>query len=276
MWIPINIAFPPRVAIGYGFIASCVIYAEPGSFDPRLFVAVAEESMFEGDWRKFDDREVMAQRVASYVAPLIRSAIAARGGATLALAGGQTPIPAFRELAEARLDWSNVTLLPTDDRLVAADDPLSNIGLIRRCFGATDATTLALTDVSDGDPIKAAEDANARLALLDWPLDLVWLGIGEDGHTASILPGPDFDKALTASQRACGVVPDPLPKDAPVARVTLTRAALLSTHVLLVMFTGARKQAIIERAIADGPQATTAIGRILADTPMPVVLFSSP
>ena len=232
--------------------------------------------MFEGDWRKFDDKEVMAQRVASYVESLIRSAIVARGFATLAMAGGKTPIPAFRELAEARLDWSKVTILPSDDRLVAADDPLSNIGLIRRCFGDTGATIMALADGSDGDPIAAGERADARLGALDWPLDLVWLGIGEDGHTASILPGPDFETALTASRRACGVVPDPLPKEAPVARVTLTRAALLSTHVLLVMFTGARKQAIIERAIAAGAEATTAIGRILADTPMPVVLFSSP
>jgi 6-phosphogluconolactonase len=232
--------------------------------------------MFEGDWRKFDDKEVMAQRVASYVESLIRSAIAARGSATLALAGGKTPIPAFRELAEARLDWSKVTILPSDDRLVAADDPLSNIGLIRRCFGETGATIMTLADASDGDPIAAGERADARLGALDWPLDLVWLGIGEDGHTASILPGPDFETALTSLRRACGVVPDPLPKEAPVARVTLTRTALLSTHVLLVMFTGARKQAIIERAIADGAEATTAIGRILADTPMPVVLFSSP
>jgi 6-phosphogluconolactonase len=232
--------------------------------------------MFEGDWRTFDDREVMAQRIASYVEPLIRSAIAARGSATLALAGGKTPVPAFRELAEARLDWSDVTLLPTDDRLVAAENPLSNIGLIRRCFGRTGAKTLALADVSDGDPAEIGNRADARLRELDWPLDLVWLGIGEDGHTASILPGPDFETALTTSRRACGVLPDPLPKEAPVARVTLTRAALLSTHVLIVTLTGARKRAVIERAIADGSQATSAIGRILADTPMPVVLFWSP
>jgi len=61
-----------------------------------------------------------------------------------------------------------------------------------------------------------------------------------------------------------------------VARVTLTRAALLSTHTLIVTLTGARKRAVIERAIADGSRATSAIGRVLADTPMPVVLFWSP
>lgn len=232
--------------------------------------------MFEADWRTFDDTEVMAQRVASYVESLVRSAIAARGSAILALAGGKTPVPAFRELAEAKLDWSDVTLLPTDDRLVPADDPLSNVGLIRQCFDRTGATIMALTDVSDSDPVATGNRADARLDELDWPLDLVWLGIGEDGHTASILPGPDFETALTTSRRACGVIPDPLPKEAPVARVTLTRAALVSTHTLIVTFTGARKRAVIERAIADGPRASSAIGRVLADTPMPVVLFWSP
>jgi 6-phosphogluconolactonase len=232
--------------------------------------------MFEGDWRTFDDAEVMAQRAASYVEQLIRSAIDARGSATLAVAGGKTPIPAFGALAEARLDWSNVTLLPTDDRLVVPDDPLSNIGLIRRCFGATGATTMTLADASDGEPAVAGDRADERLSTLPWPLDLIWLGIGNDGHTASILPGPDFETALTTSRHACGVVPDPLPAEAPVARVTLTRAALLSTRVLLVMFTGPRKRAIIESAIANGARATTAIGRLLADTPMPVVLFYSP
>jgi 6-phosphogluconolactonase len=235
-----------------------------------------EARMFEGDWRKFDDREVMAQRVAAYVEALIRSAIAARGSATLALAGGETPVPAFRALAEADLPWSRITLLPTDDRLVAADDPLSNIGLIRRCFGATAATTKMLADVSDGDPVAAGDRANARLDSLDWPLDLVWLGIGEDGHTASILPGPDFETALTTERRACGVVPDPMPKDRAAMRVTLTRAALLSTRALIVTFTGARKAAVIEQAIAAGAGATTAIGRVLADASMSVVLFSSP
>ena len=241
-----------------------------------LFVAVTEARMVESDWRESDDREVMAHRVASHVEELIRSAIAARGSATLALAGGKTPVPAFRALARARLDWPAVTLLPTDDRLVAADDPLSNFGLIRGCFNGAGATVMALVDSADRDPVEAGDRADARLRALDWPLDLVWLGIGEDGHTASILPGPDFETALTTSRRACGVVPDPLPKEAPVARVTLSRAALLSTKGLIVTFTGARKREIIERAIAEGPQASTAIGRILADSAIQPVLFWSP
>src|SRR5438128_1201447 len=88
-----------------------------------------------------------------------------------------------------------------------------------------------------------------------WEYDsLDELAIGQDGHTASIFPGPDLQDALDAprARRAVGVMPDPLPSDAPVPRVTLTRAALLSARTMLIALTGDDKRAMLEQAIADG------------------------
>ncbi|MEY4500128.1 MAG: hypothetical protein RIS52_18, partial [Pseudomonadota bacterium] len=97
--------------------------------------------------------------------------------------------------------------------------------------------------------------------------DLVWLGAGGDGHTASIFKGPDLDNALNApkARRAVGVMPDPLPPEAPVARVTLTRQAILSARTLTLVLTGDSKRAMLEQAIKDGPLSPLPIGRVLAD-----------
>ena len=223
--------------------------------------------MIEAEWWDYEDAEELAEAVAGDVGFIIESALDARGQCLIALPGGQTPIPIYEKLAKAKIDWKKVMIVPTDDRIVAMTDPLSNAAMLARIFLPKGARVIPFISDKAPDHKAAGRAADARLQELPWPPDLVWLGMGNDGHTASIFAGPDLDEALDApkARRAVGVLPDPLPAEAPVARVTLTRAAILSARTLTVVVTGKDKKKLLERAIKDGAGSPLPIGRVLAD-----------
>jgi 6-phosphogluconolactonase len=102
--------------------------------------------------------------------------------------------------------------------------------------------------------------------------------MGEDGHTASIFAGPDLQSALDApkARRAVGVMPDPMPAEAPVPRVTLTRASILSARTILMTVTGQKKREVLEQAIADGHSSKLPIGRVLAEAEQPIDIHWCP
>lgn len=222
--------------------------------------------MIEAEWWDYDSAEELVEAVASDVQFIIESALDARGSALVALPGGKTPGPIYTKLAAAKLDWKRVTILPTDERLVAMTDPMSNAGMLAKTFLPKGARVVPLA-TGAGDHRKAGLDADERLGAMAWPLDLVWLGVGADGHTASIFPGPDLAAAISAPPkvRAIGVMPDPLPPEAPVARVTLTRSAILAARTLTLVLTGKDKRKVLEKAIKDGAKSTVPVGQVLAE-----------
>ena len=227
--------------------------------------------MIEAEFWDYEDEDEWAEAVAGDIAFIIEQALDARGQALVAFPGGKTPAPVFAKLAETKLKWKHVTIIPTDDRLVAVNDPLSNIAAIAKVFIPLGARVLPIA-TENKDYKLAGNAADARLQDLHWPIDLVWLGIGADGHTASIFPGPDLDEALNGpkARRATGVLPDPLPAEAAIARVTLTKESIVTARTITIAISGAEKRKVLERAIEDGPSSTVPIGRVLADYEQPI------
>lgn len=231
---------------------------------------MAEEIEF---W-DFDDENEMIDAVVGDIKFIIESALEARGQALVAFPGGDTPQPFLEQLAQSDLRWKNVTIIPTDERLVPVDDPRSNIAAIAKIFLPLGARVLPLNSEAE-DYQLAGSAANARLADLQWPPDLVWLGMGSDGHTASIFEGPDLEEAIEAPDdvRAVGVEPDPMPENAPVQRVTLTASAIRQARTTIFVLKGADKRAVLDQAIAEGELSQYPVGRVIDKITVPIDIY---
>lgn len=227
--------------------------------------------MIDAEFWDYETADELAEAVAGDVAFLVEQALEARGRAFIALPGGEGPSAALNALAGKKLEWADVTVIPTDERLVPPTDAASNVGMLARLFLPKKARVVPLS-AGEKDPRAAGLAADERLAALAWPLDLALLSVGADGSVASIFPGADFDAALNGPKvrRALGVTPDPMPADAPYARVSLTKPALISARVVTLILTGDKARKTVEKALKDGASSQTPIGRLLADLEMDI------
>ena len=198
--------------------------------------------------------------IAAHIADALRTAIAESGQASLAVSGGKSPIPMFEALREQDLDWSKVSVVLVDERVVPRDHADSNTALVARHLlqGKAAAARFQLffrelaptfnAEVLDALVI----DASERIAALPWPLDVAVLGMGEDAHTASLFPGaPGYARAIATDQRLAWVVPD----TAPHARISFTLSALLAARELALSITGESKLAVYRRAAQKADEA---------------------
>lgn len=220
-----------------------------------------------------------ARGLAAQLANSLRAAIAARGQALLAVSGGKSPIALFHALRQQPLAWAQVTVMLVDERCVPASHADSNTALVREHLLQERASAAALATFFDtlADPLDNAAldqlvaEANQRLAALHWPIDVAVLGMGEDGHTASLFPNaPGLEQALSSSGPLAWV----RPATAAHPRLTLTLPALLASRELVLSLGGEAKQAVYREALREATAALP-VSLLLHQRQVPVSVWLS-
>ncbi|MBV1776928.1 6-phosphogluconolactonase [Burkholderiaceae bacterium DAT-1] len=214
-------------------------------------------------FHSFDSRVDLDICLAREIAASLERAIAARGAASLALSGGKTPMGMFEQLRQMRLDWKKVWITLVDDRWLPVDHADSNEGLARQFLlrhQLAEANFVSL-HTEDASPEAAIPALTARLAGIPQPFDVVHLGMGEDGHTASLFP--------CAAELACAADPgNPAllaavhPTTAPYARISLTLAAIIQARHVLLHINGDKKKSVLDKALS-APTPLAPIARVL-------------
>jgi len=194
--------------------------------------------------------DFMDRAAASMLADALRAAIASRGRAALAVAGGRTPEAAFRFLSQADLDWSRVVITLVDERWVGPDSPRSNARLVAETLLRGPAAAARFVPMKSDSPDPEYRPFVA--ALPSEPFDAVLLGMGEDGHFASLFPGsPALAAGLDLNNAARAIAAPAGEGGAPdEPRLSLTLAEIVRAGLIVLLIKGRAKQRVIDDARA--------------------------
>lgn len=197
------------------------------------------------------DAAVAAQAQAEAVAEALKNALAQKGSAVLAVSGGKSPIAFFEALSKINLDWANVGVTLVDERIVPTDHADSNTGLVRQYLltnQAATATWIPMIEAGADETALADSERAVAFALQHFRQpDVLVLGMGGDGHTASLFPqAPQLDKGLDPANSVPLLHTTPV--TAPHERISMTLAAIEKTPVVLLAIAGADKKAVFDQA----------------------------
>lgn len=196
-----------------------------------------------------------ATRIADWIERRLAAALnATDGSVAITVPGGSTPFPIFGELIRRDQDFARLVVWPGDDRVVPEDHEASNTGKIRELFERVGAEVVTLPNM----------DQVPHFAL-------AWMGMGADGHIASLFP--NTDPQVDEERQIIRLTPDPLPPEAPFDRISLTMPALLnSDEIMFTLGGGAEKLAVFD--VAAKGENNLPIARLLGAASQPVTCFT--
>lgn len=230
----------------------------------------------------FAARKDLVPAVVRAITDRLQKGIDRDGRAGLVLTGGNTPKLVYPKLSQAKLPWEKVLVTLSDERMVARTHPASNEGMLRRTLFDNEAGRAEFLSLLSRGKTPAESEAlvEERLEAMPWPTAVTLLGMGADGHIASLFSqDPTLDKALDRETeklvKAC-LLPNP-PEDAPYHRMTLTLPALLRTEQIILLITGEEKRDTLSDAFLNKDQEREMpVRALLSQSRVPVDIYWSP
>ena len=227
--------------------------------------------------KRYPSRDALSRDVASGIAASLARAIAERGAASLVVSGGRTPLKLFEQLRTQTIDWSRVCVALADERWVEPSDANSNEKLVRDTLLRDKAAAARFAGLKNAAPSPdlGAVSAWETFARVPRPFDMTLLGMGDDGHTASLFPGsPNLRSALNPAA-AAGCVGMWAP-DAPQPRLSLNLSALLDSRRIAILLGGEAKWRTFEAASGAGAVEDMPVRAVLRQQRTPVEVLWAP
>lgn len=220
--------------------------------------------------KAFPDIEALSQGFADFAATALQNTLRRQAQATLVVPGGSTPRHYLPALAKCQLPWERITVTLSDERWVDVNDEQSNEKLVKQyLLSHLPGNTPFVGLKTDHDsPFDAIETVHQRLNQLPLPVSLIVLGLGEDGHIASLFPGMNPD---SLSAHHCVAV---APSIAPSLRMSLSLEMLANSEQIVLVVTGESKRRLLDR-VSDNPDLKLPIVWLLQRSQLAIMVFET-
>lgn len=225
----------------------------------------------------FPDARTLAAAAASAVHDRLTYRLRLKGEATLVATGGRSPGLLYDMLSAAPLDWAKVRVTLSDERFVDADSPDSNERLVRERLLQGRAARARFTSLRGDAKTPEQAAAQASDALAGWgPFEVVLLGVGEDGHIASLFPGnPALADGLARTAAPCIAVPPGEGRPPEQPRLSLSLPRLASARLVIVLASGSKKRRVLEEAEDGGDPSRLPLRGLLQSAPSVRILWTA-